>query len=183
MALAAAHIVPGNTLTAVISVPWQQQLQHDLRLWCGEIGTSAWDSRSSSKPKKTTAECLLPGNVDECSHPSWSELQHDVMMPFWSHWFVNSVPGVLHSPFQVFFSLPHLDLASFLGGWNWRGTSWSTGRLGGRGATWGCNSSEHLGYSLVMSGILWHFILILWYLYIIYIIIFHGITKASREAG
>ena len=34
------------------------------------------------------------------------------MMSFWSHWFVNSVPGVLHSPFQVFFSLPHLDLAS-----------------------------------------------------------------------
>jgi len=31
MELAAAQIVPGNTLTAVISVPWQQQLQHDLR--------------------------------------------------------------------------------------------------------------------------------------------------------
>ena len=178
MELAAAHIVPGNTLTAVISVPWQQ-LQHDLRRWCGEIGTSAWDSRSSSKPKKTTAECLLPGNVDECSHPPWSQLQHDVMMPFWfwSHWFVNSVPGVLHSPFQVFFSLSHLDLAHFLGRWNWRGTSWSTGRLGGRGATWGCNSTEHLGYSLVMSGNIMAFYINLFYgVYIPwYIMVFRGI--------
>ena len=96
-----------------------------------------------------------------------------------SHWFANYVSGVLHSPFQVLFSLSHLGLASFLGRWNWRGTSWSTGRLGGRGATGRCNSTEHLGYSLVMSGILWHFILILWCIYIynnVYIYIYtHGI--------
>ena len=40
------------------------------------------------------------------------------------------------------------NLASFLGRWNWRGTSWSTGRLGGRGATWGCSSTEHPGILL-----------------------------------
>ena len=108
--------------------------------------------------------------------PTWERCHrcHDVV---WSHWLVNSVPGVLHFPFQVFFSMPRLNLGSFLGRWNWRGTSWSTGRLGGRGATWGCNSTEHLGYSLVMSGNIMAFYINLFYgVYIPwYIMVFRGI--------
>ena len=38
----------------------------------------AWDSSSSIKPKNTMTECLLPGNVGECSHPAWSQLENDV---------------------------------------------------------------------------------------------------------
>ena len=179
MELAAAHIVPGNTLTAA-TAPRQQQPQHDLRRWCGEIGTSAWDS-STAANQKGHAFCQAMWMSVHIHHEanfstmSWCHL---------SHWFANYVSGVLHSPFQVLFSLSHLGLASFLGRWNWRGTSWSTGRLGGRGATGGCNSTEHLGYSLVMSGILWHVTLILWCIYIImyiyihmvYTMVYHGIS-------
>ena len=149
MELAAAHIVPGNTLTDVISVPWQQQLQHDLR-------PSAWDSRSSSKPKKTRADgqnafCQAMWMSVHIHHEAnFSTMSPMSFVPLL--FFKKFCVSILHSPCQVFFSLSHLDLASFLGRCYWRGTSWSTGRLGGRGATWGCNSTENLGCSLVMSG-------------------------------
>ena len=145
--------------------PWFQCLGSSCNMTCdGDAGKSARvletvEAVANQKNLRQNAFCQAMWMSVHIHHEanfstmSWCHL---------SHWFVNSVPGVLHSPFQVFFSLPHLDLASFLGRWNWRGTSWSTGRLGGRGATWGCNSTEHLGYSLVMSGILWQFKLILW---------------------
>ena len=155
MELAAAHI-SGNTLTAVISVPWQQQLQHDLRPWWGLIGTSAWDSRSSSKPKKTRADgqnafCQAMWMSVHIHHEAnFSTMSPMSFVPLL--FFKKFCVSILHSPCQVFFSLSHLDLASFLGRCYWRGTSWSTGRLGGRGATWGCSSTEHLGILLFIMG-------------------------------
>ena len=148
MELAAAQIVPGNTLTAVISVPWQQQLQHDLRPWWEVIGTSAWDSSSSSKPRKEYGRTPFARQCGwvftSTMNPSWPQYHM-------STWLLYPVQGVMHSPFHVFFSLPHLDLrfGVFLGRCTWRGTSWSTG--GGNTSGDICDTPGHWDESCLIA--------------------------------